>query len=143
MSSLNLVPNPTVLLVQAGVFLANAYVAKKMIIEPYLDVYKRRHGVTKGSQDLAVRLENENKAAVLGITARIQDAATAANKVREQIISEARQEKAKIIGQAEQEAKGYLDTMMKDIQGQFAVERAKITDIVSAISTEVYEKTLN
>ena len=42
MASLELVPHPDVLVVQAGVFLANFVVVKKLLVEPYLTVRDKR-----------------------------------------------------------------------------------------------------
>ena len=62
MSGLNLVPNPTVLAVQAGVFMANIFVIKKLWLDPYLRVYEKRQANTTGSQTDAEKISKENGA---------------------------------------------------------------------------------
>lgn len=143
MSSLNLVPNPTVLIVQAGIFLANAVVAKKFILDPFIKVHKQRYGATKGSQELAIKLEEENKTKTQGITFKIQEAASSAHKLRDEIVSKARSEKDLILKKAEAEARDYLEAMSKEIKSQIDVERIKIPSIVVAMTTEVYQQTIN
>lgn len=143
MSSLNLVPNPTVLIVQTGIFLVNAVVAKKFILEPFIRVHKQRYGATKGSQELAIKLEEDNKTKTQGITFKIQEAASSAHKMRDEIVSKARNEKDLILKKAENEAREYLDAMSKEIKAQIENERTKIPSIVVAMTSEVYQQTIN
>ena len=59
MSSLNLTPNPSILLVQLGLFLANLFVIKKLILQPYLALRARREAMTTGNAGEAQKLAHE------------------------------------------------------------------------------------
>ena len=61
MSSLNLVPNPTIMAIQAGLFVANFVAVKKLLLEPYLKVYDQRQDLTVGNKTEAIKILEENE----------------------------------------------------------------------------------
>ena len=87
MSGLNLIPNPTVLAVQTGVFMANIFVIKKLWLDPYMKVYEKRKASTTGSQSDAEKIGKENDKMVTKIETGIHDAVEESRKIRTDIHS--------------------------------------------------------
>ena len=52
MADFNLVPVPRVLLVQAGIFIANTIIIKKLLIEPYLKLKAKRDSIILNASKL-------------------------------------------------------------------------------------------
>ena len=59
MSSLNLTPNPVIIAAQTAIFLLNAFVIKKLILQPYLEVLNKRRALTSGKTKKADELMAE------------------------------------------------------------------------------------
>jgi len=59
MAELNLVPNPTLLVVQGGVFLTNIWLINKLILKPYLKLKEARDRLTIGNQDATRSVHQE------------------------------------------------------------------------------------
>ena len=74
MSSLNLVPNVAVMAAQTGIFVANYYAVKKLLVEPYLKVYDKRRSLTVGSKEDSIRLIQENSDKELKIKSDLEKA---------------------------------------------------------------------
>ena len=142
MASLNLVPNPPVLAVQAVVFLANYAIIQKLFVAPYLAVRDRRDALTIGNKDAAVAALAQAEATQQKITDALSGAADAAKKSRDAFRATAIDKRTAILGAAEAEAKAAVGAVEKQIQGELATEKAKIPSIVAALTQEVYQLAL-
>ena len=140
MSGLNLVPNPAVLVVQAGVFLANVVVVKKLFLEPYLNVYRKRQGQTVGSREETERVVAENAKLTYDIERRLEEAMLKARKEREEIIAEGETRREKLMLQAEIEAKRIIEESRSELQTNLKGESAKITEQVASLTEAFYQK---
>lgn len=142
MASLNLVPNPTVLAVQAGLFLVNCFVVKKLYVEPYLRVRDRREALTVGSKDEAVRALSESDALAQKIEARISAAMLEAKAERERIRQVALANRDTLVADATAESRRNVEAVERQIQQEVAGERLKIPQIVASLTAEVYKLAL-
>ena len=122
---MNLVPNPTVLAVQAGVFLTNLVVVKKLFVEPYLSVRDRRDALTVGSKDEAQKFLAESERIALELQARIQTAAEEAKKEREKSREAAMVKRQAALAAASADAKKLIEQVEKQIQQDLTDEKAK------------------
>ncbi len=142
MATLNLVPNPTVLAVQAGVFLANLIVVKKLLVEPYLTVRDRREALTVGSKDEAQKILGDCEKISLDMAARLSGAADEAKKEREKIRDAANVKRNAALTAAAAEAKKLVAEVEKQIQQDLVGEKAKVPAIVKSLTDEVYKLAL-
>ena len=142
MASLNLVPNPPVLIVQAGIFLANLAIIKKLYVDPYLTVRDRRDALTLGNKDAAAAALQEAEATQQKIAHVLAGAVDAAKKSRETVRLAAIEKRNGILGLAEAEAKAVVQAVEKQIQAELAAEKAKVPAIVAALTQEVYQLAL-
>jgi F-type H+-transporting ATPase subunit b len=142
MASLNLVPDPEVLVVQAGVFLVALGVVKKLYVEPYLKVRERREAATIGSKDEAAQTLVECAKISNQIEARLAAAAVEAKAARETVKVAALERQAAIMATATAEANATVAAVEQQIQRELAGELAKIPAVVSQLTDEVYKLAL-
>lgn len=143
MSSLNLLPNPSVFLVQTGIFVANLYVVKKFMLEPYLKVKEKRDRITVGSHQHASSLNQENEKKFASIHQKLRDASDVIKEKTAAIGAEAQRKRDGLLSSAEAEAKAFLSKAQKEVANELAQEREKIPTIVRQLSNNLFEKTVN
>jgi F0F1-type ATP synthase membrane subunit b/b' len=142
MAAVNLVPNPAVLVVQAGVFLVNLVLVKKLYVEPYLRVRDRREAMTVGSRDEAARALAECDTVAQALEARLNAAMTDAKKARDRVREAALTKRTDMLSAAEAEARQAVDAVERQIQQEVATERAKVPAVVASLTDEVYKLAL-
>lgn len=143
MSSLNLVPNPAVFLVQAGLFVANIVAVKKLMLDPYLKVKAARDAQTVGNRQEAQNLTNDGERKFQEITERLQSAADEARGTANSILGVAQQKRDEIMSAAEKAAHDFLDQSQQSIAMELKAEREKVPAVVSSLSQVLFEKTVN
>lgn len=135
-SSLNLSPDPIVIGVQAGLFLANMYVVKKLMLDPYLKVRSAREAKTGGSQDDAQALLAKAAELDQAMTEKMRVAHKAASATRESIKSAAQAQRASTLAKAEAAAKKEQTEIQNAISANLAEERSKQQQTVGQITDE-------
>lgn len=134
MAQLNLTPDPVVLGAQAAIFLANMFVVKKLILEPYLSVRSRREASTGGSQNEAQTLLNEADALEEKITQRMRAAHKDAAIARDKIKTDAMNKRAGVLAQADAEAKKEQAKIMNEIEANLREERLRKDTTIKEIA---------
>lgn len=142
MAAINLIPNPTVLAVQAGIFLVNIVIVKKLLLEPYLKVRDRRDQLTIGSKDAAERASRDAEAAATEISQALTQTSIEAKAAREKLREAALVKKTSIVSQAEAEAKATIAAAEQEIARNLEQEKTKIPAIVKQLTEEVYRLAL-
>ena len=143
MAELNLIPNPTLLVVQSTVFLANVWIVNSFILKPYQKLKESREKLTTGRQDesKAVRVEIANR-----LDAMKQQTSAAFEQAR-QMLSSAREQAAKrqaeILSAAHTEAEATLNQFRIALKSNLDQERAKAPQVVNELAGEVFKKLLN
>ncbi|SME91162.1 ATP synthase F0 subunit B [Pseudobacteriovorax antillogorgiicola] len=143
MSSLNLVPNPTVMTVQAGIFIANFFVIKKLLLEPYLKVYDKRQNLTVGNKSEAESLLQKNETTLKQIKETLQAASDEATSIRSELTAQASVKKGQLISSAEQEAKATIESVRSQITESLAEERRKIPNLVDDLTATIVNQVIN
>jgi F0F1-type ATP synthase membrane subunit b/b' len=138
MSQLNLKPDPIVLGVQAVIFLANMFVVKKLMLEPYLSLSSRREAQTGGSQDSAQKLLLEAQSLETKITERMRTAHKDAAQVRDAIKKEASDKRAALLAKAESEAKAEQVKIESAITDNLKEERARKEETIKQIGDQFF-----
>lgn len=138
MAQLNLSPDPIVLGVQSAIFLANLFVVKKLILEPYLSVRNKREASTGGSHEEAEKLQAE----ALALEAKITDKMRAAHKdaaiTREKIKNQALHRRSELLAKAETEAKTQQSKVENEIAENLRLERAKKELTIRQIANDFF-----
>jgi len=143
MAELSLVPNPTLLVVQTGIFLTNVWLVNTLILKPYQKLKAARDQATVGNQDEARRTLQE----VTTISEAIKQKTTAALEQARQSIKSARDQaqnqQAQLTAAASAESQTFLDGFRTDLKTNLASERAKSKEILGTLSDEIFKKLLN
>lgn len=143
MSSLNLVPNPTVIAVQTAIFIGNFIAVKKLFLEPYLKISKKREALTEGS-DEQTKAINANNTAVMQKMALEHDRVNEeAAKFREQKLAEANTRRDIIMAEAYKVSQEIISSMQKSIEQALKQEKSKIPGCVDELTEVIYQKTLS
>ena len=143
MSSLNLVPNVAVMAAQTGIFVANYYAVKKLLLEPYLKVYDKRRSLTVGSKEDSIRLIQENSDKELKIKSDLEKAFSDAKSVIDATVSDANTERDNIISKADAEVKAYLEGARKELASDLDEINQKVPAMVDGITNVIFEKVLS
>lgn len=143
MATLELVPKIPVLLVQAGIFLANIVIVKQLFVAPFLKLKDRRDALTIGNQDVAVKILAECEALTKEIAAKLDAAYTNASITRESIRAASLVKKTEVIKGAEAEARAFVDSIETEIKREIESEKQKIPAIVNSLTQEFYQRTLS
>jgi F0F1-type ATP synthase membrane subunit b/b' len=143
MAELNLIPNPTLLVVQSTVFLANVWIVNSFILKPYQKLKESREKLTTGRQD-------ESKAVRVEIASRLdamKQQTSAAFEQARQMLSSAREQaaarQAEILSVAHTEAEATLNQFRSALKSNLDQERAKAPQVVNELAGEVFKKLLN
>lgn len=142
MANLQLVPNPTVLVVQAGVFLSAMVVVKKLYVDPFLKLKDKRDAATTGNQDLASELLAKNEADKVTVKERISEASSEALQLISSAKKAATEERDAIVAKASAEAKERIQALSKEIAERLSEERARIPEVVAKLSATVYDRAI-
>ncbi len=143
MAELSLVPNPTLLVVQTGIFMTNVWLVNTLILKPYQKLKAARDQDTVGNQDEARRTLKE----VAAISETIKQKTSAALERARSTIKSAREQAQKqqnqITATATEESQSFLDSFRTDLKSNLSSERAKSKEILGPLSDEIFKKLLN
>jgi len=143
MANLDLIPKLPVLAVQAGIFVANLGIMKKLFMEPYLKVRNAQDSQTIGSQGDAARFLVVADTVSAEINARLQAALLHAKEAREKVRGTAIGQRQTLLSAAQAVVKTELDRVEGEVKAQMEAERAKVPNVVASLVNEVYKIALN
>lgn len=143
MSSLNLVPNPSVMLVQVGLFVSSFVIIKKLFLEPYLKVSDQREALTKGSVKDAASIIKANECSQIQIDGKLSQMRDESAKLRESAHTAAQQEALSIVSAAESDSKSAVEAIKKGIEIELQEERVKIPRIVEDLTASMFKQVLD
>lgn len=137
MSTLSLDPNPILIATHTGLFLANIYVVKFYIINPFLRLKDKRNNLTSGQESLAVELQQETGEIQSDIKSKI---ITAQGEAKDYFASQknlALQKQQEQINNARAKAHTYVEEMKTQIAMDAKKEEEKIPETIENISNQL------
>lgn len=143
MSSLHLVPNPTIIAVQAGVFLANFVIVKKFYLDPYLKITGKREAMTDGSQEESASIEKKNAETSARMERQLRELNEHTHEHRARLNAEADDKSSKILQLAENEAESIIAGVQEEIKLAVEKESANIPETVEELTSAIYKQTLS
>jgi F0F1-type ATP synthase membrane subunit b/b' len=143
MASFELFPVPEVTAVEAGFFLLNMVIIKKLILNPYMKLKDKRELATVGSQDEAKKIIQQCESLSESITKQLGVAAQEARESRESIRTEAVKKRESILAAAEKDARKVISDVQTEVESKLQAERARVPEIVNSLTQEVYAAALN
>ncbi len=138
MAELHITPNPIVIAAQAGIFLANFVVVKKLILNPYLKVRDLRDKLTLGNREEAAATLGKCDSIAKQIEEKLVASSSDAKKLRDDIRTKATAESSDFLAAAEKDARSVIDAVQKDVAAEVTSEKAKIPDVVKRLTDEVF-----
>ncbi len=130
------------LVVQIGVFLAGAAVVKKLLVEPYISVRDRRDRSTIGNRDEANQILVRCESIAQDIAGKLGAAANAAKQAHHVTRAAATKKSQETVEAAQVASKARIEAMEQQVSQELASERAKIPQIVAALSDDLYQVAL-
>ncbi len=143
MASLNLTPNATIIGIQTGIFLTTCFISKKLMLDPYLKIKKVREAKTQGSAEYATKMVEQNEQTAEKIKKTMAEAYQAMNTIKAEIKNTAENEKSNIIQIAMKQAAEESETLRSQIKESIQKEKDKIPEVISTLTTELYQTSLN
>lgn len=142
MADLNLIPDPKVLVVNTGIFLANLICVKKLFVEPYLELKSKRGANTTGNQEQSNRFLNQNEELEKQIDTTLNKAYEDSTELRKKLTLEAVSRREESLRNARLEADKLLEGVRESVSKALEAEKAKLPTVIEALSKEVYEKSI-
>lgn len=143
MAQLNLAPVPSVVAVQALVFLVNMVIVRKLFLDPYLRLRARREALTAGSKADANRLLYECDEIARKVQESVDAAAAAAASDRERIKTAAMAKRSEIIGAAETKAKAEFESVATRVKEEVSEQRRLLPQVINSLTNEVFNLATN
>ena len=140
MAGFNLVPNPVITVVQAGLFFVNMYIVKRFILDPYLKLRELRFGATGGSIEKAHSLNQESEKLQKNISDEVKKLQEEITVERDKAVLEASKQKETILAGARKEAEATLVEMRDQISKEVDSQRSQIPDQVQKIYGALKQK---
>ena len=143
MATLNPIPNPAVMIVQAGTFLIGLVIVTKTILEPYLQVRKHRLSQTQGKKEEAEFILSENQRKLREVQEKIQEAVVQAKDIQTAHKIQALKERDEILKQAEKHSLEIIAQTKNRIQEEIRIERQKIPAIVDSLVKVMFDQVVS
>jgi F0F1-type ATP synthase membrane subunit b/b' len=128
------------MVIEAGIFLANFFVVKKLLLEPYLESLEARSKLTIGSQSLAAQLDQDNAKALDTISRRLQEAAAEVRLYRENTLLVAKQKRDEVLAVATRDANEIVNHVRTDLARELVEQRRRIPDLVRNLSQQLVDR---
>lgn len=138
MSTLNLTPNPVVILTQAAVFFVHIAIVKRLILDPYLQMINRRRAATAGKNQQAKQLEAEIAVAEAEISKRLDVCRKECGVLIEAEKKAAEDHRNKSLFEAQREAREYVGSQKRDIAEQLDREQGRIANSSGELVRDVF-----
>lgn len=139
MADFNLVPVPKVLLVQAGIFIANTIIIKKLLVEPYLQLKAKRLDYTERKQAAATARFTALEQELAELRAQRRGRLSALAQLRRKKYEQARARREELIVTATRESEAAIKEAKASLRKEFAAAQAELDSTVGKLSQEMFE----
>lgn len=138
MADFNLVPVPRVLLVQAGIFIANTLIIKKLLVEPYLKLKAKRLDYTERKQAAATARVAALQKELSELRAQRRSRLNALAQLRRKKYEQARARREQIVVAATREAEAAIKEAKVRLRKEFDDARHELDSAVTVLSQEMF-----
>ncbi len=140
MSTLNLIPDLELLTVHAGLFLANIWVVKKLIFEPYIKMRDKRAGLTvemtaQAKADLA-EVQKENQV----LDELLAKELTAYKNEKAEILAVEKAKKEQAVLLAKEHAKEAIKASLAEVMKEKEKKEAEILNLAGEVAKGLEKK---
>lgn len=142
MADFNLMPVPKVLIVQVGIFIANTFVVKKLVLDPYRRLKERRKALTERRQQQAQQRIQELTAKLEALRAQRQQKLSELAAWRRQQQEQDQQQRMQALQEAHAKSETKISAKKKAIKKEFDQEFANSINAVDYLSEQIVAKIL-
>ena len=139
MADFNLVPVPRVLLVQAGIFIANTIIIKKLLVEPYLKLKAKRLDCTEREHAAATARFAALEKELTELQAQCRSRLSALAQLRRKKYELARARREELIVAATREAEAAIKEAKANLRQEFEAAQAELDTTVGSLSQEMFD----
>ena len=139
MADFNLVPVPRVLLVQAGIFIANTIIIKKLLIEPYLKLKAKRLDYTERKQAAATARFAALEKELAELRAQRRSRLSALAQLRRKKYEQARTRSEELIVTATRESEAAIKEAKAGLRKEFEAAQVDLDTTVGNLSQEMFD----
>ena len=139
MADFNLVPVPRVLLVQAGIFIANTIIIKKLLIEPYLKLKAKRLDYTERKQAAATARFAALEKELAELRAQRRSRLSALAQLRRKKYEQARARREELIVTATHESEAAIKEAKAGLRKEFEAAQVDLDSTVGNLSQEMFD----
>ena len=138
----SLEPVPRVLVVQAVIFLANTWIVKKLMIDPYLRLRAKRLNYTERKKEQANQRLTEVKQQLAELEARRQAKLNELAELRRQKQTQAQSQREEIIRTARQQAEKEIKRTKDTLDNEFQQAQDQLAEVKDQLGQQVLDKLL-
>ena len=142
MADFRLDPVPRVLVVQAMIFLANTWIIKKLMIDPYLQLRAKRLDYTERKKEQANQRLTEVKQQLAELEARRQAKLNELSDLRRQKQTRAQGQREDIIRTARQQAEKEIKRAKDTLDNEFQQAQEQLAEVKDQLGQQVLGKLL-
>lgn len=140
MADFNLVPVPRVLVVQMVIFLANTWLVKKLMIDPYLRLRAKRLDYTERKREQANQRFIEVERQLSELEARRQAKLNELAELRRQKQTQAQSQREEIIRTARQQADKEIRRTKDALNNEFQQAQSQLAEVGDQLGKQVLGK---
>jgi F-type H+-transporting ATPase subunit b len=130
------------IVLQILIFVILWLILKNLLFQPYIALLDERQQKTAGARDRSDLLEHESERLRMQYEEGIAKAQAAGYAAKDLIVQGARQQRESILGQAREEAAGFLERARAEIQRELAQERGLLIQEAHGVAQEMAAKIL-
>ena len=130
------------IVLQILIFVILWLILKNLFFQPYIALLDERQRKTAGARDRSDVLEHESERLRMQYEEGIAKAQAAGYAAKDVIVQGARQRRESILGQAREEATGFLEGTRAEIQRELAKQRDLLISEAQAVAQEMAAKIL-
>ena len=130
------------IVLQILIFVILWLILKNLLFQPYIALLDERQQKTAGARDRSDILDHESERLRMQYEEGIAKAQAAGYAAKDLIVQGARQQRESILGQAREQAAGFLERARAEIQSELAKERDLLIQEAQGVAQEMTAKIL-
>jgi F-type H+-transporting ATPase subunit b len=130
------------IVLQILIFVILWLILKNLLFQPYIALLDERQQKTAGARDRSDILDHESERLRMQYEEGIAKAQAAGYAAKDLIVQGARQQRESILGQAREQAAGFLERARAEIQSELAKERDLLIQEARGVAQEMTAKIL-
>lgn len=139
----SIIPDPTLVALQASIFLTNIYVCKKLFVEPFLALKDSRDSAISRGFSEAELMGKRAKETERVIKEKEESFRSEMKLKKQEIIASAKRQREKMVSEAKKSSEKILGELSKDLDSLYESERKNSRAYSEKIAKDMYSFVVN